>query len=104
MCIFFILINGFQVFWNFRLQEKDFVASYINIPLFFCLYAYWKVTRKTRVRIVGERNFTKVCFLLTCCGRPWLTCSGKGIPSIAETETEYRRPHGFWERAADIVF
>jgi len=86
MCISFILINGFQVFWNFKLQANDFVASYINIPLFFGLYAYWKVTRKTRVRSVEERDLIK------------------GIPSIAETETEYRSPHGFWERVADVVF
>ncbi|KIJ21072.1 hypothetical protein PAXINDRAFT_96019 [Paxillus involutus ATCC 200175] len=86
MCISFILINGFQVFWDFKLQANDFVASYINVPLFFGLYAYWKVTRKTRVRSVEERDFIK------------------GIPSIAETETEYRRPHGFWERVADVVF
>ncbi|KAF8840422.1 general amino acid permease 1 [Paxillus ammoniavirescens] len=86
MCIFFTLISGFQVFWNFKTEEDNFFASYINVPLFFCLYVYWKVTRKTRVRSVEERDFVK------------------GIPSIAQTETEYRRPHGFWERVADVVF
>ncbi|KIJ21073.1 hypothetical protein PAXINDRAFT_165865 [Paxillus involutus ATCC 200175] len=86
MCIFFTLISGFQVFWNFKTEENNFFASYITVPIFLCLYAYWKVTKKTSFRRVEDRDFTK------------------DIPSIEETETEYRRPDGFWERVADVVF
>ncbi|KAF8840423.1 general APC amino acid permease [Paxillus ammoniavirescens] len=86
MCIFFTLINGFWVFWDFKTEENDFFANYINVPIFLCLYAYWKVTKNTSFRRVEDRDFTK------------------DIPSIEETETEYIRPHGFWERVSDVVF
>ncbi|KIJ21074.1 hypothetical protein PAXINDRAFT_66318 [Paxillus involutus ATCC 200175] len=86
MCIFFVLINGFQVFWHFKREESDFFASYINIPLFFCLYAYWKIAKKTSVRMVQDRDYTT------------------GIPSIEETETVPNRPHGFWQRLGHVLF
>ncbi|KIJ06546.1 hypothetical protein PAXINDRAFT_20262 [Paxillus involutus ATCC 200175] len=86
MCIFFVLVNGFQVFWHFKREESDFFASYINIPLFFCLYAYWKIAKKTSVRTVQDRDYTT------------------GIPSIEETETVPNRLHGFWQRLAHVLF
>ncbi|KAF8840425.1 hypothetical protein BDN67DRAFT_650004 [Paxillus ammoniavirescens] len=86
MCIFFTLISGFQVFWHFKLEVNNFFASYINIPLFLCLYGYWKVTQKTPVWRVEDRDYIT------------------GIPSIEETETENRQPNGFWEKVSDVVF
>ncbi|KAF9224180.1 hypothetical protein BS17DRAFT_817080 [Gyrodon lividus] len=86
MCIFFLLINGFQVFWHFKREESNFFASYIIIPLFFCLYAYWKTTRKTSFRRVEDRDYKT------------------DIPSIEETEKEHRRPNGFWEKVAHVLF
>ncbi|KIJ21077.1 hypothetical protein PAXINDRAFT_96023 [Paxillus involutus ATCC 200175] len=86
MCIFFVFVNGFQVFWHFRREESDFFASYINIPLFLCLYAYWKIAKKTTVRRVQDRDYTT------------------GIPSIEETETVPKRPHGFWQKLGHVLF
>ncbi|KAF8833273.1 general amino acid permease 1 [Paxillus ammoniavirescens] len=86
MCILFTLISGFQVFWHFKSQESTFFTSYINVPLFFCLYGYWKITRKTTFKSAAQRDYTT------------------GIPSIAETERAHREPHGFWEKVADILF
>jgi amino acid transporter len=47
-----ILFNGFDVFvgehhshWN----VTDFLAAYIGIPIFFVLYGFWKVFRRTPV-------------------------------------------------------
>ncbi|KIJ21075.1 hypothetical protein PAXINDRAFT_125740 [Paxillus involutus ATCC 200175] len=86
MCIFFTLISGFQVFWHFKLEVNNFFASYINVPIFLCLYGFWKVTNKTSVLRVEDRDYIT------------------GIPSIEETETENREPSGFWEKVADVVF
>ncbi|KIJ21080.1 hypothetical protein PAXINDRAFT_6860 [Paxillus involutus ATCC 200175] len=86
MCIFFALINGFQVFWHFKREEEDFFTSYIGIPLFFGLYGFWKITRQTSFVKVKDRDYVT------------------GIPSIEETEKPYRKPNGFWEKVADFLF
>ncbi|KIJ21076.1 hypothetical protein PAXINDRAFT_96022 [Paxillus involutus ATCC 200175] len=86
MCIIFTLISGFQVFWHFKSEESTFFTSYINVPLFFCLYGYWKITRRTTFKSAAQRDYIT------------------GIPSIAETERPHRPPHGFWEKVADVLF
>ncbi|KIJ65405.1 hypothetical protein HYDPIDRAFT_27415 [Hydnomerulius pinastri MD-312] len=83
-CIIFILISGYQVFWHFI--ASTFFTSYIGILLFFGLYAFWKVSKKTRVWRVDEMNFKD------------------HIPSYDETELEYRPPTSFWGKMAGIVF
>ncbi|KAF9234077.1 general amino acid permease 1 [Melanogaster broomeanus] len=85
MCIIITLINGFQEFWHFKSNRQSFVASYINIPLFICLYAYWKISRKTEFVKLENRDYVK------------------GIPPIEATETERRRPNGFWERVYNFL-
>ncbi|KAF9234073.1 general APC amino acid permease [Melanogaster broomeanus] len=91
MCIFVTLINGFQAFWNFKFNRQNFVTSYINIPLFICLYAYWKISKKTEFVVLENRDYKT------------LMRSGKGIPPIEATETERRRPNGFWEKVSDFL-
>ncbi|KIK78751.1 hypothetical protein PAXRUDRAFT_16708 [Paxillus rubicundulus Ve08.2h10] len=58
----------------------------INVPLFLCLYGYWKITRKTTFKSAAQRDYIT------------------GIPSIAATERPHRAPHGFWEKVADVLF
>ncbi|KAH7890995.1 amino acid permease/ SLC12A domain-containing protein [Phlebopus sp. FC_14] len=83
-CIIFILISGFQVFWNF--DRNTFLTSYINVPLFFCLYFFWKFSKGTHIWTVDIMNYTQ------------------GIPPPEETERPERKLHGFWEKLADILF
>ncbi|KAF9234080.1 general amino acid permease 1 [Melanogaster broomeanus] len=86
MCIFFTLTSGVQVFWHFERDKVTFFMTYIDIPLFLCLYAYWKITRKTSFRRVEDRDYKT------------------GIPSIEETEKEYKKPNGFWEKVVHALF
>ncbi|KAF8835981.1 hypothetical protein BDN67DRAFT_984250 [Paxillus ammoniavirescens] len=106
MCILFALISGVQALWqtNTEAKKQSLVTSYIIIPIFFGLYGFWKITRRTSLVKVKDRDYITVCSLLDCCGRSWLTRFGKGIPSIEETEKPYRKPNGFWEKVADVLF
>ncbi|KAG1782873.1 general APC amino acid permease [Suillus placidus] len=83
-CIFFILINGFPVFWSF--STAGFFTAYINIPLFFGLYFGWKYVKKTEIWRPEEMDFVT------------------GIPTPEETEAPYRPPEGFWQKLADVLF
>lgn len=79
--IFFILINGFKVFWHFNTTDfltacKHFLIcrdgvfwlTYrkdINIPIFFVLYFGYKFTKKTSFWKPEEMDFVTVrCFLV----------------------------------------
>ncbi|KAI0304290.1 amino acid permease/ SLC12A domain-containing protein [Multifurca ochricompacta] len=64
--IFFILVSGMSVFWNFN--GSDFVAAYINLPFFALLYIGWKITKKTKIVPLSQLDFVT------------------GIPSLEETE------------------
>ncbi|CAL3972564.1 unnamed protein product [Diplocarpon coronariae] len=51
-CFFVIIIlfNGFHVFMGKHLQNwdvTDFLAAYIGIPIFFGLYAFWKIWKRS---------------------------------------------------------
>ncbi|KAH7890981.1 amino acid permease/ SLC12A domain-containing protein [Phlebopus sp. FC_14] len=83
-CIFFVLINGFYVFWNFK--ASDFITCYINIPLFFAFYFFWKISKKTKIWKPEEMDFVT------------------GIPTVEETETPEIPPQGFWQKLAAILF
>lgn len=65
----------------FRLPLID-----INIPIFFALYAFWKIFKRTKVWRPDEMDFVR------------------GIPTIEETESEYVVPVTFWEKVADFLF
>lgn len=83
-CIFFILINGFSVFWGFT--AAGFLTAYINIPLFFSLYFGYKYVKKTEIWKPEEMDFVT------------------GIPTPEETEGPYYPPEGFWQKLAAILF
>lgn len=42
-----IVFNGFYVFKPFDVQE--FVTAYVGIPIYFGLYIFWKVFKRTKV-------------------------------------------------------
>ncbi|KAH7928822.1 general amino acid permease [Leucogyrophana mollusca] len=66
--LFYILVSGISVFWDF--VASDFVAAYINIPIFIGLYIGFKVWRKTKIPSMAELDFTS------------------NIPTLAETGDE----------------
>ncbi|KAL4062544.1 amino acid permease/ SLC12A domain-containing protein [Scleroderma citrinum] len=83
-CTILILINGFEVFWHF--SAANFLTSYVNIPIFFGLYALWKITKRTEVWKPEEMDFVT------------------GIPTPEETEEPEIPPNTFWEKVAAILF
>jgi len=62
----FILVSGISVFWHFN--GSDFVAAYINLPIFASLYVGWKIFKKTKIIPLSQLDFVT------------------GIPSLEETE------------------
>ncbi|KIJ21086.1 hypothetical protein PAXINDRAFT_66437 [Paxillus involutus ATCC 200175] len=82
--IILILINGFSVFWDFK--ASDFLASYINIPLFFGLYFFWKFFKKTKIWKPEEMDFVT------------------GIPTVEETEGPIKPPVTVLEKIAAALF
>ncbi|KAH7909949.1 amino acid permease/ SLC12A domain-containing protein [Hygrophoropsis aurantiaca] len=83
-CTILILINGFEVFWNFTAAK--FITSYINLPIFFSLFMFWKITKKTKVRKPAEMDFVT------------------GIPPPEETESPEVPPRNFGEKVAAFLF
>ncbi|KAH9080386.1 general amino acid permease 1 [Lactarius deliciosus] len=71
--IVFIFVSGLSVFWNFN--GPDFVAAYINLPIFALLYVGWKIIKRTKIHPLSQLDFVT------------------GIPSLEETEEK-----GFLER------
>ncbi|KAF7326717.1 General amino acid permease variant 1 [Mycena sanguinolenta] len=53
--IFYILISGISVFWAFN--ASDFVAAYINLPLFGALYLGWKIIKRTKIASLRDLDF-----------------------------------------------
>ncbi|KAH9991307.1 amino acid permease-domain-containing protein [Russula vinacea] len=43
----FIIVSGLSVFWSFN--GPDFVAAYINLPVFALLYVSWKIFKGTKL-------------------------------------------------------
>ncbi|KAF8645075.1 hypothetical protein AX16_008133 [Volvariella volvacea WC 439] len=82
--IFFILVNGFKVFFDFN--ASDFFTSYINIPIFVGLYVGYKVVKRTRMWKLHEMDFTS------------------GIPTVEETENPEEPPKNFGEKIARFLF
>jgi len=82
--LFFILINGFSVFWHFN--ASGFLTAYINIPIFLVLYLGYKFTFRTKFWKPQEMDFVT------------------GIPTPEETEIPETPPKNFLERVANIVF
>ncbi|KAI9784564.1 MAG: hypothetical protein M1839_001786 [Geoglossum umbratile] len=43
-----IFFNGFGVFIHGKWSVSDFLTSYIGVPIFFGLYTFWKVFKRTK--------------------------------------------------------
>jgi amino acid transporter len=82
--LFFIIINGFEVFWNFN--ATGFLTAYINIPIFFALYFGFKFIKKTSFWKPHEMDFVT------------------GIPTPEETEEPEIPPTTIGERIAAVLF
>ncbi|KAH8116357.1 general amino acid permease 1 [Phellopilus nigrolimitatus] len=83
-CTIFILINGFAVFFDF--DASDFLVAYINIPIFFALYAFWKIFKKTKMWKPMEMDFVT------------------GIPTMEETELPEEPPVTIPQKIAAVLF
>ncbi len=44
-----ILFNGWTVFTKGRWNVQTFITSYIGIPIYFVMYAFWKLFKRTKV-------------------------------------------------------
>ncbi|OJT02950.1 Dicarboxylic amino acid permease [Trametes pubescens] len=81
---FFILINGFAVFWDFN--AAGFLTAYLNVPLFFILYFSYKIIKRTKIWKPHEMDFVT------------------GIPTVEETEVPEEPPRTFGEKVFAILF
>ncbi|KAI0058944.1 general amino acid permease 1 [Artomyces pyxidatus] len=81
---FFILINGYTVFWTWN--TSTFLTSYINIPIFFGLWAIGWIWMRSRFWRAHEMDFVT------------------GIPSLEETETPEEPPKNFREKLFNVLF
>ena len=43
-----ILFNGFYAFCN-GFKYQDFLTSYLGIPIYFALFTFWKVFKRTKI-------------------------------------------------------
>ncbi|KAG6872319.1 hypothetical protein C0995_010922 [Termitomyces sp. Mi166 len=82
--LFFILVNGFAVFFDFN--ASGFLTSYLNIPIFLVLYLGYKFYKRTKIWKPEEMDFVT------------------GIPTLEETESPEVPPRNILERIASIVF
>jgi len=82
--VVFILINGFEVF--FKWNTTTFLTSYINIPIFFSFYIFWKVYKRTSFWKAEEMDLTT------------------GIPTVEETEMPVDPPRNIWGKIAELLF
>ncbi|RDW62834.1 putative general amino acid permease-2 [Coleophoma crateriformis] len=53
-----ILFNNFNVFVHGQWSVDDFLAAYIGIPIFFALYFFWKIFKRTSIRDPSEADIT----------------------------------------------
>jgi amino acid transporter len=82
--LFFILVNGYAVFFKFT--AAGFFTAYINIPIFVGLYVGYKIIKRTSVWKPSEMDFVT------------------GIPTPEETELPLIPPKNIWEHIAAILF
>ncbi|KAK3315696.1 amino acid permease/ SLC12A domain-containing protein [Apodospora peruviana] len=53
-----IIFNGFAVFIDGNWDVSTFIASYIGIPIFFVLFGFWKLFKKTKWKTALEADIT----------------------------------------------
>lgn len=83
-CVILILINGFQVFFDFN--ASDFLVAYINIPIFFLIYFSYKFIKRTSFWKPHEMDFVT------------------GIPTMEETELPEEPPVTIMQKIAAKIF
>ncbi|KAK6543136.1 hypothetical protein TWF694_007056 [Orbilia ellipsospora] len=49
-----ILFNGFYVFCKGHWKVQDFITAYIGIPIFFGLFFFWKLIKRTKWKKASE--------------------------------------------------
>ncbi|KZT69225.1 general amino acid permease 1 [Daedalea quercina L-15889] len=81
---FWILINGYAVFWVWN--TDDFIIAYVDIPIFLFLYAFWKIFKRTRAWRPEEMDFVTA------------------IPTVEETEVPEVPATTIWGKIANVIF
>ncbi|PCH44566.1 general amino acid permease 1 [Wolfiporia cocos MD-104 SS10] len=81
---FFVLIDGFTVFWAF--DVSTFFTDYVSIPIFLVSYVLWKAVKRTKAWRAEEMDFVTA------------------IPSMEETETPEVPPTTLAGKIAAVVF
>ncbi|CCM02658.1 uncharacterized protein FIBRA_04762 [Fibroporia radiculosa] len=81
---FFILVNGFEVFWGFT--ATAFFTDYVNIPIFLGLYAFWKIFKRTKAWKANQMDFVTA------------------IPSLEETDVPEVLPATLLGKITAILF
>lgn len=84
-----IVFNGYTVFLSASWNTSTFIVSYITIPIFFFLYVFWKLYKKTKWVPLLEIDFE----------------TGKrDLEIISEVdEANYVPPANIWMRAWDHI-
>ncbi|KAF7309445.1 General APC amino acid permease [Mycena indigotica] len=82
--VFFILMNGYAVFFKFN--TSIFFTAYINIPIFAAMYFGYKILYRTRIWKPLEMDFVT------------------GIPTVEETELPPDPPVTFLEKVGAALF
>ncbi|KAK7031615.1 general APC amino acid permease [Favolaschia claudopus] len=82
--LFFVLMNGYAVFFKF--ETSLFLTAYINIPIFAVLYFGYKWKYSTRIWKPLEMDFVT------------------GIPTVEETELPPDPPVTFFEKVGAVLF
>ncbi|KAL8968605.1 MAG: hypothetical protein Q9183_002385 [Haloplaca sp. 2 TL-2023] len=81
--VFFAIITVFNGFYSFGpFDAQGFVTSYVGIPIYFGLYIFWKVFKKTRWLGPREADIT----------------SGKAAMDAADAHWPERKPRNVIER------
>lgn len=85
--IFFAIItlfNGFYVFPSAtrKFNVDDFITAYVGIPIYFGLYLFWKILKRTKFVKASEADIH----------------TGKAALDAADAHWPERRPRNFIER------
>ena len=85
--MFFAMITLFNGFWTFpsptkKFDVNDFITAYVGIPIYFGLFIFWKLYKKTRWVPSAEADIM----------------TGKAALDAADEHWPDRRPRNLWER------
>jgi len=77
-----LLLNGFNVFVTGNWDVSDFIAAYIGIPIYFILFGFWKILKRTKWRSPLEADLF----------------SGKEVIDAEDAQWPEQTPRNFFER------